>query len=206
KNILGIGGGLGLAGMLDSCNDAPGVQHIKARMLGAAHQTGHLLRTPGKIPAPTEQMQTGVLIAGGGITGLSAMRWLRMHGLDDALLLEMDNRPGGNSVYGSNEVSAYPWAAHYLPVPDAANAELLDFLRAIGTIKGEEKGLPVYNEYHICHDPEERLFINGHWQEGIVPAYGIGEADRQEIERFFALVAEWKAARGSDGLYAFAIP
>jgi hypothetical protein len=123
------------------------------------------------------------------------------------LLLELDNKVGGNSQYGSNVVSAYPWGAHYLPVPDVRNKELLDFLAEAGVITGyDAQGLPVYNEYHLCMDPEERLYINGMWQEGIVPEVGVPAAEKEQIRRFFKMVADYKAAVGNDGKDAFAIP
>jgi hypothetical protein len=31
--------------------------------------------------------------------------------------------------------------------------------------------LPVYNETHLCFDPQERLYINGRWQDGIIPKF-----------------------------------
>lgn len=206
KSVLGLAALYGVSRTLTGCEDGGDLQHIKGSILGAAHGTGHLLRTPGKIPVPTEEMEVDVLIAGGGITGLSAMRWLGMNGVEDVVLLEMDEKVGGNSAYGRNHISAYPWAAHYLPIPDPANTELIDFLRSVGTITAIHDGLPVYNAYHICHDPEERLFINGHWQEGIIPVYGVPDADKKEIERFLNLVNELKDARGADGKYLFAIP
>jgi len=181
--------------------------HITGGIVGANHKTGHLLRGANNFPDPAETITTDVLIVGGGISGLSAKRWLAMHGVTDVLLLEMDGNVGGNSVSGANSISAYPWAAHYLPVPDVANTELLDFLRSINTITGfAENGLPVYNEYHLCHDPEERLYINGHWQEGLVPKFGISAEDDRQISRFFAEVESYKRAKGADGRYLFRIP
>jgi hypothetical protein len=70
----------------------------------------------------------------------------------------------------------------------------------------DEQGMPVYNEYHLCMDPEERLFINGQWQEGIVPEAGVPASDKEQIKRFAALVAGFKTAVGSDGKDAFTIP
>lgn len=70
----------------------------------------------------------------------------------------------------------------------------------------DANGLPVYNEYYLCFDPEERLFINGHWQEGLIPHFGVNEAELKEISRFFNLVAEYKNKIGKDGKPAFEIP
>lgn len=194
------------APFFSECADNDPYSHITGGIVGANHKTGHLLRQ-GKFPATSKTINTDVLIVGGGISGLSAMRWLKQQGVDNVLLLEMDNTVGGNSISGRNAVSAYPWAAHYLPIPDVANAELISFLRSAGVIKSfDENGLPVYNEYHLCHDPEERLYINGHWQEGLIPQFGVGKEDREQIGRFMASVEEMKTTTGSDGRPCFAIP
>lgn len=183
---------------------------IPGRMLGPNHRAGHWLRGP--LPAearqpPAESLSVEVLIVGGGVAGLSARRWLEKLNVKNVLLLELEQTVGGNAASGRNAVSAFPWGAHYLPIADLRNHELLDFLQDSGSITGfDEAGLPLYNEYHLCHDPEERLFINGHWQEGLVPTLGVPEADRQQIQQFFRLTETLKRAIGSDGLDAFAIP
>ncbi|RRB06749.1 FAD-dependent oxidoreductase [Larkinella rosea] len=213
RQFLEQAAGLGFTALLatstglNACHSINSHNHIQGGMAGANHQTGHLLRNPEKLPLPSRSLETEVLIVGGGIAGLSARRWLWQHGLRDVLLVEMDNQTGGNSVSGQNAISAYPWGAHYLPIPDLRNRELLDFLKECHAITGfDPAGLPIYNEYYLCHDPEERLFINGHWQAGLVPEVGVPEADKQQITRFFKLIEQLKHARGSDGKDAFAIP
>jgi hypothetical protein len=181
--------------------------HIKGDLLGANAATGHLLRNPSHLPAPTHQLTTDVLIIGGGVSGLSARRWLHRHGRPDVLLVELDAQLGGNAAAGRNATSAYPWGAHYLPVPDVRNRELLDFLQAAGTLTGyAPDGLPIYNDYHLCHAPEDRLNIQGHWQEGLVPTLGMLPAEQAQLARFFKLTDELKTAKGSDGRDAFCIP
>ncbi|WP_157603327.1 NAD(P)-binding protein [Spirosoma telluris] len=148
-----------------------------------------------------------MLIIGGGVSGLSARRWLQRLGVQDVLLVEMDAHTGGNAACGQNAVSAYPFGAHYLPVPDLRSEELLQFLRESDVITGDDANKrPIYNDYFLCHDPEERLFINGYWQEGLVPETGVPDSDKQQISRFFQLVERYKLAKGSDGLDVFAIP
>ena len=195
---------------LSACSTAArSISHIQGRMVGANHQAGHKLRNSSALhDLPiSERLTTDVLIIGGGISGLSARRWLIQKGIRDVLLLEMDTKTGGNSAYGQNAVSAYPFGAHYLPIPDLRNQELIGFLQEAGAITGlDSKSLPIYNDYFICHDPEERLFINGFWQEGLVPEMGVPDSDRQQIKQFFRLVESYKEAKGADGLDAFTIP
>ncbi len=196
-----------IVSMPSACNDrGSNNKHIKGGIAGANHKTGHLLRNTQHLPAPSETKDVNILIIGGGISGLSARRWLGMHGVDDVLMIEMDSKTGGNSVYGENSITAYPWAAHYLPVPDVQNKELIEFLQSCGVITGYSNGLPVYNDYHLCHDPEERLLIKGYWQEGLVPNFGVPDTEKAQIADFFRHVEEMKLAKGKDNKYAFAIP
>jgi phytoene dehydrogenase-like protein len=176
-------------------------------MINPDAATGHLLRDPRRIPEPAGPVQEAdVVIVGGGISGLSALRHLRKSGQPDVVLLELEAESGGNSVSGKNTHSAYPWAAHYLPVPDPQNTELLRFLEECGVITGYRNELPLYNEYYLCSDPEERLFINGYWQEGLVPSNGLTPSERAETARFFKYIEELRAAKGADGKAAFCIP
>ncbi|OON66489.1 FAD-dependent oxidoreductase [Hymenobacter sp. CRA2] len=207
RTALGAAGLLLSPALLDSCAPAASHAHIQGGMRGANFSVGHLLRDPTKLPAPSRTVQTDVLIIGGGVSGLAAKRWLARHGRREVLLVELEAAVGGNAAGGRNGVSAYPWGAHYLPVPDVRNRELLEFLQEAGTITGfAPDGLPIYSEYHLCHDPEERLLIHGHWQSGLVPELGVPAADREQISRFFGLIDELRQAQGADGRDAFAIP
>ncbi|MNS66759.1 protoporphyrinogen oxidase [compost metagenome] len=176
-------------------------------MVGANAKIGHLLRNKLSIPEPSVKEQIDYLIIGGGISGLSAARELKKHGISNFKLIELDKHIGGNSSKGQNDVSAYPWGAHYLPIPDPEDAELIRFLQEIGTITGfNPEGLPVFNEYQLCFDPEERLYIRGQWQEGVIPSIGIDEKEKQQIERFLKLMEAFRTAKGNDGKFAFTIP
>ncbi|MBF9140185.1 NAD(P)-binding protein [Hymenobacter properus] len=205
-------GGAALTGALllpalPGCAPTNPLAHIKGQMVGQDAATGHLLRDPTRIPPPTETLETEVLIIGGGVAGLSARRWLHRHGLRDTLLVEMAAETGGNAAAGQNAASAYPWGAHYLPVPDVRNVELLGFLQECGALTGyAPNGLPIYSDYHLCHDPDERLSIDGHWQDGLVPNLNLSAAEEAQFARFFKLIDNLKAAKGRDGRDAFCIP
>src|SRR5215217_2028202 len=71
-------GAAGIAGLriLPGCKPAGKLDHIKGSITGANHTTGHLLRDIHQLPQPTSTIETDVLIVGGGISGLSARRWL----------------------------------------------------------------------------------------------------------------------------------
>jgi phytoene dehydrogenase-like protein len=198
--------GILLGGCIRKLKPDKSYQHIKGSLKGPNAKAGHLLRDKTPLPLPTQTRRVKTLIIGSGISGLSAARWLKRQGHTDFELLELEDHLGGNARSGSNAVSSYPLGAHYITIANNDDKLLLDFLQDSGVITNFEKGLPVYDEYYLCFDPEERLLINGQWQEGLVPEFGIAEEDRLQIKKFFKLVDELKKAKGTDGKYAFNIP
>ncbi|MEY2563424.1 MAG: hypothetical protein QOH88_1617 [Verrucomicrobiota bacterium] len=195
--------GAGTAALLVGCNKA---KKIPGSILGASAAAGHRLRMGG-FPAPSEMVETGVVIIGGGIAGLAAARRLDQLGHRDFTLIELEQQPGGNAASGRNNVSAYPWGAHYVPLANEESVEVLGWFEELGVIRGRDaNGAPVYNEEFLCADPMERLFDAGRWQEGLLPQIGITQDDRRQYREFFARMEEFRSLRGSDDRPAFAIP
>lgn len=179
---------------------------IPGRILGANSKIGHKLREGG-FPSPSETQHSEVAIVGGGIAGLSAARRLKKAGHEDFQLLELDHEPGGNSISGKNEISAYPWGAHYVPLPSADNLEVIRLFEELGIIVGYDKDhLPIYDEFYLCSDPTERLFLHGAWQEGLIPQVGTSDSDRRQYQEFFSAMENFKSMKGRDGKTAFSIP
>ena len=182
------------------------VKTIPGRIVGASAAAGHRLRF-GPLPEPTEEWNVEVAVLGGGISGLAAARKLSQLGVSDLLLLELESETGGNARSGQNDVSAFPWGAHYLPLPNEESTEVTALLEELGLITGRDaSGRPIFDEFALCSDPMERLFINGSWQEGFIPHLDVSAGDRAQIDAFLALMDHWRRARGSDRRRAFAIP
>ncbi len=198
-----LGAGLGLAAA--ACG--PKVAALPpGELLSTRHRIGHRLRDGG-LPRAVESRKAKVVIVGGGIAGLSAAWRLRRAGFDDFELLELEDRPGGNSRYGRNAVTAYPWGAHYvtLPTREARACRLL--LAELGVLHGDpEAASPRYDERALCQAPQERLYRNGMWDEGLAPIAGRTSAEVDEWQRFHARMGEFGALRGRDGRRAFSIP
>jgi predicted NAD/FAD-binding protein len=199
--VLGAGSTL-----LPQCG-VQGQQQIPGSIVGANSKAGHLLTNQALANTPaTQHLQTDTLIIGGGVSGLSAARWLHKHGYTNFLLAELDNQTGGNAASGQNALTAYPWGAHYIPLPNNDLTAYLQFLQECGVITGYENNLPLINEFYLCFEPQERLYINGHWQDGLIPHFGNSPDEDKQAKQFFALIDTFKTAIGKDGKAAFAIP
>ncbi len=189
--------------VLHSCKNV--IAEIFLKLTGTNHILGHRLWLK-NFPKPTEVIEIPIVIIGGGITGLSAGRQLVKKNKTDFLLLEIENNIGGNSSFGTNKATSFPHGAHYLPLPNLHDKELISFLYESKIITHFEKDLPVFDESQLCFKPQERLFIKNNWQEELIPKYGNSDLANQEIERFFEITSKLKEEKGLDGLYHFDIP
>ncbi len=178
---------------------------ISGAIIGVNSAFGHRLRE-GAFPPPIDSGRHEVIIIGSGVAGLSAAYNLDKAGVTDIRILELENHAGGNAHSGYNNVSAYPWGAHYVPLLSSESGHIEDLFRDFGIITGEDNGLPVYNEDYILNDPDERLFVEGRWQEGLLPTLGVTAEDQAQYKRFLVQMEGFKIQRGSDGRRLFAIP
>jgi len=191
---------------LSACGRAEGAPYPGA-LLGPDLGAGHALRDGRLPPASGPEERVPLVIAGGGVAGLAAGWRLAEAGYHDFALLELEREVGGNARGGANGVTAYPWGAHYLPVPNAEARALIHMLHGFGIITGADAGgAPVYDPYQLCADLEERLLWRGEWQEGLIPTTGLTIAEHAQWQRFNAAMAGFRAAVGADGRPAFASP
>ena len=173
---------------------------------GSGLDLGHRLSRR-EFAVPSEVRRVPVLVIGAGIAGLSAGWKLQAAGFGDFLIAEMEPEPGGNSRYGENAVSAYPYGGHYLPLPTRESTAVRELLADLGALQGDARAAsPVYDELLLCHTPQERLYKDGIWQEGLMPRSGVVAAERAQMKRFQERMAELKETRDSSGRYAFALP
>jgi len=198
---------LGLPLLNAGCGSSPGRLPEQGGFVGASDGVGHRVRD-GWRPRPADDawQKLPVVIVGGGIAGLSAARKLARAGVE-FILLELEPEPGGTSRSGRSTVSAFPWGAHYLPVPFAGQTELIELLDEMEVLEGrDDNGVPIVAEQFLCRDPQERLFINGTWHEDLFPWAMASEEDRQQLARFEEAVNHWVAWRDSSGHRAFTLP
>jgi hypothetical protein len=172
-----------------------GERPIGGGFVNDSFQLGHQLRDRASFPVARNVEKHAIVIVGGGIAGLSAAWRLHKQGFMDFVLLEMNEQAGGNSRWGENEITAYPWAAHYVPVPGPKATYVRELFEELGVLKDG-----VWDERSLCFAPQERLFLYGRWQEGIEPAIGLNEKDHDQFRRVEDLIHKFRTSG------AFTIP
>jgi len=193
RTLLGAAASLPLAA---ACQRAPEPRY-EGGWVGAQHERGHRLRDikSGSLPAPAVQHRAGVLIVGAGVAGLACARALARKGVTDVHLLDLEDSAGGNSRGHQIAGMACPLGAHYLPLPGEQAHEVVELLEELG-VSRIEHGKRIYDERHLCHSPQERLFIDGQWQEGVLPVAGQSDETLAQYRRFSTLVAQAGKALG----------
>lgn len=195
RQLLGasaaLASGIGLAG----CFSEAGTAHIAGGFTGIQAERGHLLRDPQFLAlaangsAPATQRKTKVLIAGGGVAGLAAARALRLGGMQDFALLELEDAAGGNARGTAVGGITCPMGAHYLPLPGDDAPDVQNLLEELG-LRQRVAGRWQYDERHLCHSPQERLYFNGQWQDGLLPLQGVDADTLAQYRRFAAVIEQ----------------
>jgi len=183
-----------------------GPRGYEGRIIGGAQSFGHRLLGETTDAASGETESIEIAIVGAGIAGLSAAWRLERRGEPRFRLFELESKAGGTSCYGDDAAVPYPWAAHYLPVPDASNTDLSALLREMGALERSKSGEWAPAEGMLVRAPDERLFLDGRWIPGLLPRTRMQPSDWEEFRRFQRHVDEWVGFRDSVGRRAFALP
>ncbi len=153
---------------------------IEGAYVDNSHRIGHAIRD-GRAGRPgAERARVPVVIVGGGIAGLSAAWRMRRLGFEDFVLLEMESDAGGNSRWGQNEISPYPWGAHYVPVPDRRIPLVEELFSELGVLRNGR-----WDASHLCREPLWRLFIDGEWRPDIESDKSTAQAHHDQFDRFW---------------------
>ena len=165
-----LGAALAAPAILTGCaKPADWRTRVDGRWIGDNAALGHRVRDArASPPANARERRCDVLVVGSGIAGLSAARALQRAGIADFAMLELEDQPGGNSRGHAMHGLRCPLGAHYLPLPGPSAPHIQAWLVEIGLAKQTPAGLK-WDERQLCHSPQERLFIDDRWQEGLLP-------------------------------------
>jgi hypothetical protein len=148
-----------------------------------------------------------VIVVGGGVAGLAAVRRLRAAGLTRVQLIELDDRLGGTARSGESPVTRFPWGAHYVTAPLREDTLTIGVLDELGAIEGRDAlGHPIIAERFACREPDERLLVDGLFHEGLTPQAALDAHDEHDLRRFEDLVDGYAALVDGAGAPAFALP
>ena len=206
---MGTGAATALASAFASCGKKDDrALPFEGAFAGPDDALGHRLRTADLLARPAVRTErVGTAILGGGISGLSAAWTLARAGDADFRVFELESAPGGTALSGRDDVSRYPWGAHYVPAPAYPNRAMETLLSEIGALTGRDtNGDPVFAEEMLCREPEERLFHGFEWHLGLFPRLGASPRDLEQLSRFEAAMAAFAAFRDSSGRRAFSVP
>jgi glycine/D-amino acid oxidase-like deaminating enzyme len=195
REFLGVVGSVSAAGIVGS-PALIGLTRKTERIISGGFAddgmtTGHSLRDGSFQPAPGKIVRIPTVIVGGGISGLSAAWELDRTGMHDFVVLELLRDAGGNARSGRNEVSEYPWAAHYLPVPGKESTLVRELLSELGVLHADGS----WDERALCFSPQERHHRFGEWHAGLEPDYALSTRERDEFRAFEALLDQHRQSR-----------
>ena len=160
---------------------------IDGRFVDDGGVIGHTIRDQRTTLHARGTTRHAIVVVGGGIAGLSAAWELNRRGMRDFVLLELERAAGGNARSGENEVSVFPWAAHYVPVPGRGATLARELFEELGVL---QRG--VWDERYLCFSLQERLFIHGEWRSGIEPDFALDRVGREDFRRFDELIAGFR--------------
>lgn len=178
---------------------------VAGSIRGASMPVGHRLRDATVEHATGKPVRVPVVVVGAGPAGLSAAWRLERLGHRGFVVLDLEPGPGGTAAYGTDGVVPYPWGAHYVPFPGDKNRALATLLEELGATQRRAGRLEA-RETALVRAPEERLFYDGAWYQGLYPHPGASQRDLAELEKFQRLVDRWVQFRDARGRPAFTIP
>jgi hypothetical protein len=209
RRFLQTGLGAGAALALPGCRQLSHLG-IPLTVLRPGMAEGHRLRDGAPQPAPAREIRTGIVILGSGVAGLTAAWRLAKEGVDDFLLVngpEPDGNAAGGRFDSPSGTLAYPRGAHYLPLPSPESTTVRELLAELGVIEANPFSTrPRFAETALVHAPDERLFFDGAWRDGLLPTDHVGADEAAQHRRFLAETGRLTHSRGSDGRRIFCVP
>jgi phytoene dehydrogenase-like protein len=191
-----------------SCSGRAAPRIPPGTLVETGMRRGHAaVRDARALPAVQTWRRVRVAIVGGGVAGLAAAWELRQRGIRDVVVLELDDVFGGTARGGESAVTPYPWGAHYIVAPQLEQAELTRLLAEMDAIESyAPDGTPVVDEALRCREPDERVWYEGRWWEGLYLEAGANADDRRQLAAFRQEIDRWASWRDAQGRRAFAIP
>ncbi|MBI1355449.1 MAG: FAD-dependent oxidoreductase [Acidobacteria bacterium] len=169
----------GVAAVAPACLRRP-PRPLEGGFVDKGSEAGHRVRDGVETAAVQERIRVPLIIVGGGVAGLSAAWRLDKLGFRDFLVLELEERAGGNSRWGESGGVRHPWGAHYVPLPDQRIPLVEELFRDLGVLREGR-----WDGAHLARSPLQRLFKDGAWVDGLEPGPAASKTDRDQFDRFW---------------------
>lgn len=194
------------------CNSAIASQNLPfaGQFVGESYAIGHLYKDGKlKIDGVTEDQHIyDVVIAGGGVSGLSTAWTLSRAGKNNYLLLEKEATFGGHCLGGIDAGLTYCLGAHYGWYPEPHMKYLIALYADCGVISSiDADGYPVIKPQFLL-DPDHlnNLYVNGQWLPDDWPWDIASDADNKAYTSFMDEVGRLNRWRDKLGRPAFGFP
>jgi NAD(P)-binding Rossmann-like domain len=199
---------LGAPFAMAACRSGRSSRFPEGEIVGQNVELGHTLRAAHAFDVAQDNWERKkIAIIGGGVAGLTAAWKLKKENFDDFVLLELEKEVGGTSQSTVGNPVAYPWGAHYLPVPFQENTELIKLLDEMSLVQGRaSSGEVIAKEQFLCREPEERVFYKGRWYEGLYLNVGASDDDKRQFAEFQKRIDDWVNWCDASGRRAFVVP
>ena len=133
-------------------------------------ELGHRVRDERPPVIPADKWESaGVVIVGAGIAGLSAARRLLASGYEDFVVLELESAPGGTARSGANGDERVPVGRALHHRADEGERRAPRAAPRARSRRGQPtpRGEPIFREEVLCREPQERVFADGAWHDGL---------------------------------------
>ncbi|MCO4783125.1 MAG: NAD(P)/FAD-dependent oxidoreductase [Candidatus Cloacimonetes bacterium] len=169
-----------------------------------AHQLRDHKLIANALKTTKSSIHTDVLIAGGGVGGLSCARLLEKHNRD-FLVLDPANEVGGTSASMPFENKQLPSGAHYVMMANSYAKELCQFYHENNIIENYVDELAQYNSSLIINDDDtkERSYYNQKWSLEIGEYFHSPTLILKKFKEFCRFLSTLK---GSDNKLWFSLP
>ncbi len=199
--------GIAASAAASGCERRGTREPVALRFVGQSPERGHMLRMGKPSEAAAERVSVNTLIVGAGAAGTAAAWRLHRAGMEDFLVVELEDVAGGTAASGHSARSKYPMGAHYLPSPHPDFELMHLLLRELGVEFGTDAaGRAEYDPSVVCRAPVERHRYKGQWFEGLYPGMGQSAQEAAQWDRWWEHLRGLEQTLGSDGRRLFALP
>jgi len=194
-----------IACQLSYNNPLPFTGELKGEQVSQCHDLINVSLTG--IEAETDANIYDVLIAGGGVSGLTTAWKLLKSGVDNFLIVDKEEVMAGLCRGEQENGLEYACGAHYVDFPEPEIKHLYELYSDIGILIGiDSNGWAIIDDRFLLRPHKHNTFAGGKWMPVDFPEQITTDADNLEFDRFHDLMEKWSYWRDKNGRKAVGLP